>query len=186
MPVLHNLTATTPDEKRIRQREANRRSYYKHLESRRLYYRQRTAARRLADPDAYNAYQREMQTKYRRRDGVTEKARNTPEQAKAKRAAEYARWAKNNPARPAAIVAHRRAMKRKATPTWADKRAISVFYEIAARVSKCLGISFEVDHYFPLKGKTVSGLHCEQNLRVIPAVINMRKGNKCPQVFFTH
>ena len=31
----------------------------------------------------------------------------------------------------------------------------------------------------PLKGKLVSGLHVWNNLAVIPASINLSKGNKC-------
>lgn len=63
-------------------------------------------------------------------------------------------------------------------PAWADRRAIRVVYEMCARVSTCLGITFNVDHIVPLRGRTVSGLHVEYNLRVIPMAINYRKGNR--------
>lgn len=37
-----------------------------------------------------------------------------------------------------------------------------------------------VDHFYPLKGKAVSGLHVAENLRVIPAFDNLSKHNKMP------
>ena len=36
---------------------------------------------------------------------------------------------------------------------------------------------FEVDHIIPLRGKTVSGFHVENNLQVIPKFINIAKSN---------
>ena len=34
-----------------------------------------------------------------------------------------------------------------------------------------------LDHVIPLKGKNVCGLHVENNLRLIPGIDNLRKGN---------
>lgn len=77
----------------------------------------------------------------------------------------------------AAHAAHRRAALAARTPLWADLVAIAAFYEQAARVSKCLGVPHHVDHIVPLKGRRVSGLHVALNLRVVPAVVNLRKRN---------
>lgn len=41
-----------------------------------------------------------------------------------------------------------------------------------------IGIEWHVDHIIPLKGELVSGLHVWNNLRVIPKILNLRKGNK--------
>lgn len=39
-------------------------------------------------------------------------------------------------------------------------------------------IDWHVDHMLPLNAKTVCGLHCGDNLQVIPAQMNLEKGNK--------
>jgi hypothetical protein len=67
-----------------------------------------------------------------------------------------------------------------ATPSWANLDAIKGFYESAANISLTTGIKHQVDHYYPLKGKTVCGLHVQDNLRVIPALENQRKNNRHP------
>ena len=67
----------------------------------------------------------------------------------------------------------------KATPPWADLKKIQSFYTEAKRLTKETGIAHHVDHIYPLKGKYVSGLHCEHNLQILTATENIRKGNRC-------
>ena len=44
--------------------------------------------------------------------------------------------------------------------------------------NKTTGIVWHVDHILPLKGKNICGLHIWSNLQVIPAKVNLSKGNR--------
>lgn len=80
-----------------------------------------------------------------------------------------------------AAAAKRRASRKQATPTWPDSDMsflVQEAYALARLRSKMLGGVWHVDHVLPLKGKTVCGLHVPWNLQVIPALDNLRKGNK--------
>lgn len=87
-------------------------------------------------------------------------------------------YTKNNPEKFNAKNARRRAEKLKATPKWADLNKIAAIYAECIKISKETGIKHHVDHDIPLRGKNVCGLHCENNLRIIPAKINLQKRNK--------
>jgi 5-methylcytosine-specific restriction endonuclease McrA len=51
-------------------------------------------------------------------------------------------------------------------------------HELRKLRNQTTGFEWHVDHIVPLKGKEVCGLHIWSNLRVIPKVLNLRKGNK--------
>ena len=72
----------------------------------------------------------------------------------------------------------RRALKNSASPIWADSEAIKKFYTDAQALTKRTGIKYEVDHYYPLQGTNVCGLHCEFNLQIITETENRSKGNR--------
>jgi hypothetical protein len=44
------------------------------------------------------------------------------------------------------------------------------------------GVPYHVDHFYPLRSKTMCGLHVSWNLRIIPDAVNVRKGNAVPDV----
>lgn len=88
------------------------------------------------------------------------------------------KWKNQNRGDVNAWTAKRRAQKIKATPPWADHDKIKEFYREARKLTEETGIPHHVDHIIPLLGDNVSGLHCEGNLRVIPATDNLIKGNE--------
>lgn len=71
-----------------------------------------------------------------------------------------------------------RAKTRKATPGWANQFIIAEIYSLADERTKYTGVKWQVDHIVPLQSGKVCGLHCEANLRVIPAKENASKGNR--------
>lgn len=92
-----------------------------------------------------------------------------------------AEWRKNNNERANEINATRRAARHKAIPKWFDEFDEFVVSECAALASirtRQTGIAWHVDHMVPLQAKKASGLHCADNLQVIPAVMNSGKRNK--------
>lgn len=101
-------------------------------------------------------------------------AKANPEKSKAS----ASKWEKANPEKKRALTAKRRATKLNATPKWANKLFIEEAYDLAVRRAKATGIAWHVDHIVPLRSKVVCGLHVEFNLRVIPAIENLRKGNR--------
>jgi hypothetical protein len=91
------------------------------------------------------------------------------------------RWNKNNAGAKTALDRKYRTSKINRTPSWLDAvdfAEIEFTYMWCAALRSC-GLDYHVDHIIPLQGKTVSGLHVPWNLQVIPAVENIRKGNRC-------
>jgi hypothetical protein len=96
---------------------------------------------------------------------VNETVRRQRPDVKAVRRAEWMTW---------------RANRIKRTPPWANLDAIKLVYLVAEQRTRLTGVEHHVDHFYPLNGKTVSGLHTSLNLRVIPATENLRKGAAAP------
>ena len=88
-----------------------------------------------------------------------------------------AKFRKVHPDRCAATQAKRRARKFQATPLWVSNEKISLIYKEAQLMTQYTGVLHVVDHIVPLKGRKVSGLHIETNLRVITDMDNKRKSN---------
>jgi 5-methylcytosine-specific restriction endonuclease McrA len=95
-----------------------------------------------------------------------------------KQRAYVAAWKRGNAGAVNAHNAKRHAAKMKRTPEWAELHQIRALYECAARLTKCTGIDWHVDHVLPLQGVEVSGLHVRGNLQVITAAQNLAKNNR--------
>jgi len=93
-------------------------------------------------------------------------------------------WENENRDKLRARCAKRHAAKMHRCPIWADKKELQRFYEEAEKLSKDIGIDYVVDHYYPLQGDSVSGLHVPENLQIITSSENGRKGNKHPREFY--
>lgn len=94
-----------------------------------------------------------------------------------RRAAQIA-YAERFPHLIAAYAAKRRASVIRATPPWANADAIKAVYEEAARLTRKTGVLHHVDHAVPLRSPIVCGLHCEANLWILPARVNLQKSNR--------
>lgn len=70
-----------------------------------------------------------------------------------------------------------RAQTRRATPAWADRKAIAAVYAEAKRLTRETGELHVVDHIVPKISKLVCGLHVPTNLRVVHWAENSAKGN---------
>ena len=87
-------------------------------------------------------------------------------------------YRQNNPHMRSAADARRKASELNATPPWANIYDIRKIYKLAKKLTKSTGVQHSVDHIVPLQGKTVCGLHCEANLRVITLSENASKQNR--------
>lgn len=134
--------------------------------------------------------------KKRNQDKIKQYEKTRYAKHKEKRSAALKEWNKNNPERVKEIQknwternkgkvnakqSRRRARLLAATPEWLteeDKTKILCLYQVAAMLTEHGNEPHHVDHIVPLNGQTVCGLHVPWNLRVIPAIQNMRKGNR--------
>lgn len=95
-------------------------------------------------------------------------------------AAANAAWRERNPSARSEWERARVARKLKAMPAWADREAIKKIYEEAARRTAVTGVKHSVDHFYPLQGKTVCGLHVANNLQVLTLAENLKKSRRMP------
>lgn len=92
------------------------------------------------------------------------------------------RWAKNNPDKARAAYSRRpkdgrhHRVARRQTPAWADTAKIREVYALAESEGK------QIDHIYPLRGRTVCGLHVHQNLQPLSRAENQAKFNRMPDL----
>ena len=136
----------------------------------------RQAAYRAANAEKIKEYKSAWQKENRKSCTARQAAwrRENPEKASARHAA----WRKANSSRVNAWTSARYARKLKATPGWADKRGIEMWYTGAKIMTQLVGKPYHVDHVVPLKSKLVCGLHVPANMQILPGADNSAKGNR--------
>lgn len=134
----------------------------------------KNAAWRKANPDKIRETNRKQYAKSDK-NKLYEQKRIWTEANREKARASVRKWNNEN-------VPDRKAKKKaeqlKATPLWANDFFMVEAYLLARQRSELFGFNWQVDHIVPLIHKNVCGLHCEQNMQVIPAKLNAAKGNR--------
>ena len=93
----------------------------------------------------------------------------------------HKKWHDEHPGHKAFSTARRRATMKKSIPAWFaefDEMAFREAYSLALQRQAETGIEWHVDHMVPLRAKNACGLHCADNLQVIPGAMNLEKNNK--------
>jgi hypothetical protein len=151
----------------------------------------------VKDLDSFSNYKKSKDGKYyqcksckaesakksylRIKDSHLSKCRNYHAKNREKILAQHKLYYKENKSDFISRAAHRKSRKINATPDWLTKehkQEIQQFYWLAQDLKTVTGESYHVDHIVPLKGENVCGLHVPWNLQVLPADINLSKGNK--------
>lgn len=119
---------------------------------------------------------------YRQRHSARIKASSAAYYERNKRmfASRKAAWVVAHPSSVSEWERTRKARQLKAMPAWANREAIKRIYAKAGQMTAETGVKHSVDHFYPLQGKIVCGLHVEFNLRVIPLVDNLKKNRSMP------
>ncbi|WP_288078529.1 hypothetical protein [Pseudomonas sp.] len=124
----------------------------------------------------------ERKRKYREENGdkISAYSKRYREENKEKATESCRQYGIRNKAKRAARKAKRRAAKRQAVPSWVgefDQFVIEEAYALAKQREAETAFEWHVDHMIPLQARKACGLHCADNIQVIPAEMNLIKRN---------
>lgn len=125
----------------------------------------------------------ELSARYREKDREAQRARIRRHYAKNRDAIleKQKHYNRENLPKLAAKTALRRARKLRAMPPWFGEFDELVWREaadLAQRRTIATGFPWQADHMIPLRANDACGLHSASNCQVIPANMNISKGNK--------
>lgn len=131
-----------------------------------------SAAYRAANVDKVKAYRATNKEKAKAAYATYYRANTEKERSR------NAAWVKANPTKNCSKTALRRARKLQATPVWADKQFIDLWYKGANTMARLAGKPYHVDHVVPLMSELVCGLHVPANMQILPGAENISKNNR--------
>ena len=162
------------DEMNARRRAA----YAANIGQERAYARRKKSTRYAQDPQKFRNLARIDRAKPGAKQRHNTISKLWAERNPDRRKATARRWYQRHLEHARLQLAIAQATRRRRYVSWADVEAIASMYAEAALLSRTTGRSHVVDHIIPLKGRNVSGLHVETNLRIIERFENARKSNK--------
>lgn len=112
---------------------------------------------------------------------LLEKARKYKKNNREKINKQKAEYHKRNPHLYKEKKIKRKLKLKQSIPKWEkewNQFALNEAYKLLKVRREQAGIEWDVDHMYPLKGETVCGFHCGDNIQVIPAEINNEKSNR--------
>lgn len=155
-------------------RASSLKNHYENHEERKARFREAHAKKVAENPNFYaNFY---AQNKER----SLQHSKNTYIRYAEKWKAKQRLWSKTNRGIANALGKKYKLQKVNATPKWLTERHLyemQCIYKVAAQLTAHGSEKWHVDHIIPIRGKDVCGLHVPWNLQVLPAKINMQKGN---------
>ena len=155
-----------------------RAAYTADIKQERAYARSRKKTRYAKNPQKFRNLARRERAQPGAKERQARVSKLWAERNRDRVKAAHRQWYQRNLEHARLQLAIAQGKRRRRYVSWANLDAIAALYAEAAVLRRATGCSYVVDHVVPLKGKVVSGLHVENNLRIIERSENARKSNK--------